>query len=290
MPLYRDFSTQEEIDAAYRTDHGIDLPALLRRYAALGARTREELPCRLGLSYGPTRAETLDFFPAAPGAPVLVFVHGGYWRLGSARDVSMLARGPLAHGIAVALTDYALCPAVTIDEITRQSRAAVAWLWHNADTLGIDRNRIVIAGHSAGGQQVGMLLATDWPGQYDLPPDIVKGAIAVSGLFDLRPLRHSWLQPKIQLDAGIIERQSPLLHIPDRGPPLVLTCGGTESPEFHRQSKDYLAAWQARGLPGSFVEQPDANHFVAVESLVEPDGLLTKVTKELIDQASAASS
>ena len=284
MRLYRDFTTQEEIDAAYRTDHGIDLPALLRRYAALGARAREELPCRLGLSYGPTRAETLDFFPAAPGAPVLMFVHGGYWRLGSARDVSMLACGPLAHGMAVALTDYALCPAVTIDEITRQSRAAVAWLWHNADTLGIDRNRIVIAGHSAGGQQVGMLLATDWSGDYGLPHDIVKGAIAVSGLFDLRPLRFSWLQPKIQLDAGTIERQSPLFHIPDRGPPLVLTCGGAESAEFHRRSQDYLSAWQARGLSGRLVKQPGANHFAAVESFAEPDGLLADIAKEFVDR------
>ena len=287
MRLYRDFTSQEEIDAAYRTDHGIDLPALLQRYAALGARAREELPCRLGLSYGPIRAEKLDFFPAAPGAPVLMFVHGGYWRLGSARDVSMLARGPVAHGIAVALIDYALCPAVTIDEITRQSRAAVAWLWHNADTLGIDRDRIIIAGHSAGGQQVGMLLATDWPGQYELPAEVIKGAIAVSGIFDLRPLRYSWLQPKIQLDAGIIERQSPLSHIPDQGPLLVLTCGGAESSEFHRQSRDYLAAWRARGLSGRFVEQPGANHFVAVESLAEPDGLLTTITNELVDRASA---
>jgi arylformamidase len=286
MRLYRDFTSQEEIDAAYRTDHGIDPPALLQRYAALGARAREELPCRLGLSYGPTRAEKLDFFPAAPGAPVLMFVHGGYWRLGSARDVSMLARGPVAHGIAVALIDYALCPAVTIDEITRQSRAAVAWLWHNADTLGIDHDRIIIAGHSAGGQQVGMLLATDWPGQYELPADVIKGAIAVSGIFDLRPLRYSWLQPKIQLDAGTIERQSPLFHIPHKGPPLVLTCGGGESVEFHRQSQDYLAAWRARGLPGRFVGQPGANHFVAVESLAEPDGLLTAITKELVDQPS----
>jgi arylformamidase len=282
MRLYRDFTSQEEIDAAYRTDRGIDLPALLARYAALGVRA-EELPCRLGLSYGPTRAEKLDFFPAVPGAPLLMFVHGGYWRLGSAQDVSMLACGPLAHGIAVALIDYALCPAVTIDEITRQSRAAVAWLWHQAGALGIDRDRIFIAGHSAGGQQVGMLLATDWQGQYELPADVIKGAIAISGLFDLRPLRYSWLQPRIQLDAGTIERQSPLFHIPDQGPPLVLTCGGAESPEFHRQSQDYLAAWRARGLSGRFVEQPGANHFVAVESLAEPDGLLTKVIRELVE-------
>lgn len=287
MRLYRDFTSQEEIDAAYRTDRDVDLAALLKRYAALGARAREDLPCRLGLPYGPTRAETLDFFPAAPGAPVLMFVHGGYWRLGSARDVSMLARGPVSHGIAVALIDYALCPAVTIDEITRQSRAALAWLWHQAGTLGIDRDRIVVAGHSAGGQQVGMLLATDWPGHYGLPADVVKGAIAVSGLFDLRPLRYSWLQPKIQLDAGTIGRQSPLFHIPERAPPLVLTCGGAESAEFHRQSQDYLTAWRQRGLSGHFIDQPGADHFAAVESFAAPDGLLSLLAARMLEQGSA---
>ena len=286
MNLYRDFQNQEEIDANYRTDIGLDLPAIMRHFATGSARVRAELPCRLGLKYGPTRAESLDFFPGRPSAPVLVFVHGGYWRLGAASDFSMLAAGPAAHGIAVAVTDYALCPTVTIDEITRQSRAAVAWLWHNAGDLGIDRDRIIIAGHSAGGQQVGMLLATDWPGQYALPADVVKGALAVSGVFDLRPLRHSWLQPKLQLTADTIERQSPLFHLPASAPPLVVSCGSAEPAEFIRQSHGYLVAWQRAGLPGRFVDQPGANHFVAVESLADPDGLLTTVVQELIAEAS----
>ncbi|MFO1161633.1 MAG: alpha/beta hydrolase [Reyranellaceae bacterium] len=286
MSLYRNFLSQEEIDANYRTDIGLDLPGLMRHYTTESARVRKELPCRPGLKYGPTRAESLDFFPGRPGAPVLMFIHGGYWRLGAAGDFSVLAAGPAAHGIAVAVTNYALCPAVTIDEITRQNRAALAWLWHNAGELGIDRERIFIAGHSAGGQQVGMMLATDWSGQYDLPADVVKGALAVSGVFDLRPLRHSWLQPKLQLTADTIERQSPLFHVPATAPPLVVTCGGAEPAEFIRQSHEYLAAWQHAGLTGRFVEQPGANHFVAVESLADADGLLTKVTRELIAEAS----
>ena len=286
MSLYRDFHSQEEIDANYRTDIGLDLPGIMRHFAAESARVRKELPCRLGLKYGPTRAESLDLFPGRPGAPVLVFIHGGYWRLGAAGDFSMLAAGPAAHGIAVAVTDYALCPGVTIDEITRQSRAAIAWLWHNAGDLGIDRECIVIAGHSAGGHQVGMLLATDWPGHYALPADVVKGALAISGVFDLRPLRHSWLQPKLQLTAETIERQSPLFHLPAKAPPLVVSCGSAEPVEFIRQSHDYLAAWQHAGLAGRFVDQPGANHFVAVESLADPEGLLTTVARELIAEAS----
>lgn len=285
MRLYRDFRSQEEIDAAYRTETGIDLGVLLKRYAMLSARARDQLPCRLGLKYGPTRFESLDFFSTRPGAPLLMFIHGGYWRLGAASDVSMLALGPAAHDIAVALVDYALCPTVTIDEITRQCRAALAWIWHNAVELQVDRNRIVVAGHSAGGHLVGMLLATDWPGQYGLPADLIKGALAVSGLFDLRPLRYSWLQSKIQLTAETIERQSPLFHIPTSGPPLVLTCGGAESEEFHRQSRDYLAACHKAGLDGRFIDQPGADHFAAVESLAEPDGLLTTITRELIARA-----
>ncbi len=267
--LYRGFATQEEIDREYDVERMVpDFGPYAKHFIDGSAKARAELPSKLDLRFGPTLDEYLDYFTAPrDAAPLLVFIHGGYWRLLSAKEFSLVACGPVAHGIATAVTNYSLCPKVTIAEITRQSRAAIAWLYGHAGRLGFDRDAIYVAGHSAGGQQVGMLMATDWLGEYGLPPDVIKGGIAISGVFDLEPLRHSWLQPKMQLDHDLIQRESPIRHLPRRAPPLVVTLGGDESAEFQRQSRDYLAAWQAAGLPGRWFDQPGRNHFTAIYGL-----------------------
>jgi arylformamidase len=282
--LYRSFSTQEEIDREYDVERMVpDFRPYAKHFIEESAKARAELPSKLDLRFGPTLDEYIDYFPAPqPDSPLLVFIHGGYWRLLSAKEFSLVARGPHARGVAVAVTNYSLCPKVTIAEITRQSRAAVAWLYAHASQLGINRESIFVSGHSAGGQQVGMLAATDWPGDYGLPPDVIKGALAISGLFDLEPLRYSWLQPKLQLDFAEIRGQSPIYHIPRKAPPLVVTLGGEESAEFHRQSRDYLAAWQAAGLPGRWLDQPGCNHFTAIYGLNERDSDLCRALDEMI--------
>ena len=228
MNLYRDFTPQEEIDREYNVGAVVpDSAQWLERYRHESAMARREIECLLDLRFGPTRDETLDVFPAPqPGAAVLVFIHGGYWRSGSSKDFSLVARGPVARGITVVVRNYSLCPSVTIAEITRQSRALIAWLHREAPRFSADPGRIFAAGHSAGGQQVGMMAATDWPGEYGLPAEIVRaGGIPVSGIFDLQPLRYSYLQPKLQLTHEVILRQSPLLNIPPSGPPLLITLG-----------------------------------------------------------------
>lgn len=163
---------------------------------------------------------------------------------------------------------------MSVAEITRQSRAAVAWIAHNIARYNGNPARLFVAGHSAGGHQVGMLAATDWVGEYGLPADVIKGGMPISGLFDLGPFRHSWLQPKLQLDADLIARQSPLLHIPDTAPPLLVTLGGDESSEFHRQSADYVAAWRARGHRATQFAQPGKNHLTAIAGFEQPDSAL----------------
>ncbi|MCC6710037.1 MAG: alpha/beta hydrolase [Gammaproteobacteria bacterium] len=248
------------------------------------AKARAEFDCVLDVPFGPTRDETLDIFPAkSPNAPVLLFVHGGYWRILSSKEFSLVARGPVAHDVTVVVSNYSLCPKVSLAEITRQSRATVAWIANNIARYNGDASRLFVAGHSAGGHQVGMLAATDWVGEYGLPADVIKGGIPISGLFDLRPFRHSWLQPKLQLDADLIERQSPLFHIPEHAaPPLLVTLGGDESSEFHRQSADYVAAWRARGHRAEEFAQPGKNHLTAIGGFEDKDSDLCRAVMEFI--------
>jgi len=272
MKLYRDFTSQEEIDREYNPGTVVPDSARWREwYARESATARRDLESLLGLRFGPTRDETVDVFPAPqPGAAILVFIHGGYWRWGSSQDFSFVARGPVGHGVTAVVTNYSLCPSVTIAEITRQSRAVIAWLHREAPRFNGDPARIYVAGHSAGGQQVGMLAATDWPGEYGLPAEIIRGAVPISGIFDLHPLRYSYLQPQLQLTHEVILRQSPLLNVPASGPPLLVSLGQEETAEFHRQSVAYLEAWRGNGLPGELLIQEGKHHLSAIQGLADP--------------------
>lgn len=278
--LYRNFSSQEEIDRQYNPALAVnDASRWLEWYSTQSRRARRELTCNLAQRFGPTLDEKVDLFPARePNAPILVFFHGGYWRWGHSIDFSLVAPGPVNQGITVAVANYSLCPAVTINEITRQSRALIAWLYENGSRFHGDPEQIYVAGHSAGGQLVGMLLATDWQGNYGLPADLIKGGIAISGIFDLHPLRHSYLQPKLQLNLETVYSQSPLFHIPRSGPPPVIVVGEHESSEFHRQAREYLMAWQygAEGDRGEILLLPGKHHFSAIDGLENKDSLLCR--------------
>lgn len=278
MKLYRDFTTQEEIDAQYNPTAAVpEAPAIIEGWTARSARARTAPGVRLGEKYGPTREEYLDIFPAGPAAPVHLFVHGGYWRRFSAREHSFVAPVLNAAGIAVVVVNYALCPVVTIDEIVRQVRAAIAWTHANAASFGGDPKRLSVSGHSAGGHLTAMALSTDWPGYYDLPADLVRAGVAISGLFDLAPFPFSYLQPALQLDWAQVHRNSPIRHVPADGPPLVVAVGGAESAEFRRQSRDYAAA-----RPGSrYVELPGKNHFTVLEELERPESALFHAVLEV---------
>ena len=276
MKLYRDFTSQEEIDQEYNVQSLVpDMEPYVEFFVSESEKARNELECVLDVRFGPTVDEIVDVFPAEkPGAPILVFIHGGYWRALSSKEFNLVARGLHAHGITVVVTNYSLCPKVTITEITRQSRAAIAWLYQKAGSLNGDPERIFVVGHSAGGQQVSMLMVTDWQGEYGLPKDIIKGGIAISGVFDLQPLRYSWLQPTLLLTHEVIMQQSPCFQIPSSAPPLFITLGAEETAEFHRQSKDYLAAWQSQGLQGELDVQPDKNHFTAIDGFIDANSPL----------------
>ena len=267
--LYRNFETQAQMDAQYNPSLALsptDQP--MQHFTGQANRARSELRNTLDVSYGPTLEETLDIFPAAaPNAPVFVFMHGGYWRSLSSKDFHGVALGLNALGITTVVVNYALCPFVTIDEITRQCRSALAWVLRNVSQHGGDPSRVAIGGHSAGGHLTAMCLQTEWARDYGLAQDPFAGAIAFSGLFDLEPLRYSYLQPMIQLDEGIIRRNSPAFMVRPCKTPLWITWGGLESTEFARQSQTYHAAWKAAGNTSTLQAQDGTNHFTVIHRL-----------------------
>jgi arylformamidase len=213
---------------------------------------------------------------------VLVFIHGGYWYSRSSKDFSLVANGFVSHGITVAVMNYALCPKVTIPEITRQSRALIAWLQGHASKFNADPDRIFVSGHSAGGQQAAMLSATDWSGEYGFPADVIKGGVAISGIFDLRPLPYSYLQPRLLLTHEVIIRQSPCLNVPRFGPPLLISYGEKETSEIRRLATEYHQARQAKGLDGELLVQKGKHHFSAIEGLNDPGSTLCKAVTDFM--------
>ncbi len=267
--LYRDFATGAEIDAQYNAGAAVADPgSFLRGYTERSRAARERLRCELDIAYGPTRDETLDIFPAdAPNSPVFVFIHGGYWRAFSSKDFSCVATGLQAAGITTVVVNYSLCPKVTIDEITRQCRAAVAWTLSHIGAHGGDPSRVAVGGHSAGGHLTAMCLEARWDEDYGFARDPIAAAVLVSGIYDLEPLRHSYLQPAIRLDDGIVARNSPLFAVRPCATPILVTWGGDESAEFARQSTSLHEAWRSAGNASELLAQSGAHHFTATDGL-----------------------
>jgi arylformamidase len=285
--LYRDFATQEELDAQYNLR--VLMPDAALSYEEFCAReserVREELDHRLNIPFGPTLAEHSDVYPApggARGAPVLIYVHGGFWAARTSKEFGFVARGPASRGVATVVVNYALAPAVTIGEIVRQTRAAVAWAYRNAGSFGGDPERLHVAGHSAGGHLVAMLLSTGWEGEYGLPEDVVKSVCAISGLHDLAPFPYTFLQPRLQLTWGEVLKYSPILHLPGSAPPLLVAYGEHETAEFTRQSEDFFAAWKKKGLDGDLLALPGKNHYDVIDGFLDAESPLCAAILERI--------
>ncbi len=234
--------------------------------------------------YGGGPNEHLDIFPAPESdAPVLVFIHGGYWRSLDKRDHAFIAPAFTSEGACVVIPNYALAPAVTVPQIAMQMVAALAWTWRHIAKHGGDPARITVVGHSAGGHLASLMLACLWPVyQPDLPADLVRGALAISPVQDLEPVMHApFLQESLHLTPQQVDQASPArLPAPAQGV-LYSVAGGDESEEFHRQNQLIRQAWGPQRVPVCEL-LPGLDHFSILQALAQPGHRLNSLALELL--------
>ncbi len=243
-----------------------DVPALLRAYATRSALARAELAFRT-LRYGPDETTALDFFPTAGrGAPLLAYVHGGYWQEMSRSDFSFPALGLVPAGGAYAALGYGLAPEHTLDEIVASVRRGLRWLVDHAAELGVAPDRIHLAGSSAGAHLVAMALLDGAPS--------VTGAVLASGVYDLEPIRHTYVNAALGLSAADAARNSPIRHLPRRLPPLLLVRGEHETGAFDRQQGAFAHAVTGRAGAVAEMVVPGRNHFDLTFDLTDPASAL----------------
>lgn len=252
-------------------------PRIMAGWAADAAAYRAARPeAEIGLAYGPGARMRHDFFPALAGtglpggdAPLVLFIHGGYWQALDGASFSHMARGANAHGIDVAVATYELCPQVTIGAITEAMRRLVEWL------VGRHGRPVTVFGHSAGGHLAAALVATDWAGR-GAGAAPVTAALAISGLFDLEPLVATPINAALQLDAAEARAQSPLLARPPAAARVVAMVGGAESGEYLRQSRTLVETWGRTGARTRLMVAPGENHFSVIAPLADKDSAATR--------------
>jgi arylformamidase len=259
--------------------------AIFEDQAAESRRVRLKLTCYLDVAYGDDASETLDVFPArGPARATLTFIHGGYWRSRDKADFSYLAAALCPAGFTLAVPNYALCPNASIEQIVRQMLAAHAWVYRNIAHDGGDPQRLLVSGHSAGGHLAAMMAACEWP-QYapDLPPDLVQGVLAISGIYDVMPLRRTSMNADLGLDENAARVVSPVTYKPTRAVPVVTAVGARESGEFRRQSALLGEHW--RNCRCERIEVAGADHFSVLQALASPEGALLQALLHLADGA-----
>jgi arylformamidase len=282
---------QKELDDAYdQAVYAPNLNQILKRCA----RNSELVRARLGpprrFAYGATAIEGLDVFTTkAANAPVNVFVHGGAWRAGLAKNYAYAAEMFVNAGAHHVVLDFinVIEAGGDLMAMAQQVRSAVAWVYRNAASFGGDPERLFVCGHSSGGHLTGVLLTTDWQKDFSLPPTIIKGAVCCSGLYDLKPVRLSKRSSYVTFTDEVEQALSPQRHIDKLAAPVTLVYGTEETPEFQRQSRDFAAAVKAAGKPVTLTVTEGYNHFEAMESLGNPYGAFGRAVLEQMRLAPA---
>ncbi|VVE51464.1 alpha/beta hydrolase [Pandoraea anhela] len=265
MTVYRSFD-QEALDRQYNVRAGIpDHLEIFSRWAVTSETFRRAATVHEDVAYGPDEKQTYDLFPARRnGRPTLVFIHGGYWQSLDKSDFSVLAGLYQANDINFVVVNYRLAPAVRMGDIVEDNRQAVLHLYRHAAELGIDGDAIYVCGSSAGGHLSAALAGTDWL-SYGAPVNLIKGACAISGLYDLEPIRLCYLNEAVQLNEREVADFSPIQHLPPVPLPYILSVGGDESDEFHRLQAQFQTLLNGHGLDVQIVRQRDGHHFDAVD-------------------------
>lgn len=263
--------TANDLEAEYRA--ALRVPEYLEIYArwrAASAAERRTARVELDLPYGPGERQRYDLFHAGERpAPLVVFIHGGYWRMGDRHDCEFVAHALNAAGIDVAFPSYSLCPTVSVMQIVEELRQCLAALWIRTAQFP------VVSGHSAGGHLTAAMLATDWSKLPGVPADLVRAGCAISGVFELAPLIATSINADVRLDHETAAAASPVFwQPPSRGRAFVAAVGGDESSEFHRQSRTMVETWAGAGVATEYLSVAGANHFTVVEELAKPDSAL----------------
>ncbi len=267
--------SQEELDRGLNNGLAVAGSSdIVAAWEQRSAEMRRRHPDHLDLRYGPRERNRIDFLRAAKDAPTLLFIHGGYWQHRAKEVFTLFAEGPMAHGINVALIGYTLAPDATLDQIVAEIHAGIDFLIRQLPALGGDAKGLVVSGWSAGGHLTAMALSH---------PE-VRAGIGISGVYELEPIRHSYLNGKLGLDEAASHRNSPVMQASGPAKPLSLVAGSAELPLLRRQSADFACYRARHGLPVTYEEIPGADHFTIMNEMVAPAGRITTLIRQLFER------
>src|SRR5215216_3773080 len=267
--------TQEARDLGL--NNGVAVPGsaeMVTGWEQRSAELRKRFPEHIDLRYGPRERNRIDFLKAAEAAPTLLFIHGGYWQNRAKEVFTVFAEGPLAHGINVALIGYTLAPDATLDEIVAEIHTGIDFLIAQLPTLGVAVEGIVVSGWSAGGHLTSMALSHPK----------VRGGMAISGIYDLEPIRHSYLNEKLKADEAVVRRNSPIMMAGGPAKPLSLVVGSAELPLLRKQTADFAGHRARFGLPVTYEEISGENHFTILYEMMSPKGRITTLIRQLFER------
>lgn len=273
-PDWRQLS-REALDSGLNNSEAVAGSAdMVAGWEKQSAELRARHGAHLDLRYGPRERNRIDFLKvSSSNAPTLLFIHGGYWQARAKEFFTLFAAGPMAHDINVALIGYTLAPDATLDQIVAEIHSGIDFLADRLPELGTDAKRLVASGWSAGGHLTAMAMMNPY----------IKGGVAISGIYDLEPIRHSYLNVKLGLDEAMSRRNSPML-LTHHVKPMALVVGDAELPLLRKQTADFAGHRAARGLPVIYEEIPGTNHFTIMDQLASPSGRITALIRQVIER------
>jgi arylformamidase len=278
---------QQELDASYdQLAYEPFLPQVVKRLASNSDAVRARIGAPERESYGPSSVEGLDIYRTKrKNAPIFVFIHGGAWRVGTAKDYGYAAEMFVNAGAHYVAVDF-----ISIKEadgdlgvMAKQVRSAVAWVHKNATKFGGDPSRLYVGGHSSGGHLCGVVLVTDWQNEFGLPPNIIKGGLCMSGMYEMKPVALSPRNTYVKFTDAMQDSMSAIRHIDRLHAPITVTYGTFETPDFQRQSREFAAAVKAAGKPAELIAAPNYAHLEMCETLGNPYGVNGRAALEMME-------